>query len=173
MPTIHIRPLGRADAGAAHELLASAVDSTPYGEAPLAALCAALAGESDETRGLVAVRGTEVLGAALYGDVAGAAGAGKVHAVVVARHARRQGVGTQLCAAVAAALRARGSRLVVAELPDDEVVAPLRALLTHVGFGEESRVSDFYRDGVALLVLRLDLASASGDERGPARDPSA
>jgi len=152
-----VRPLRPEDAAAAHALLASAVDGTPYGESPLDALRAALGGGSDEARGMVAVRAGEVVGVALYGDVAGTIGAGRVHAVAVAAGARRQGVGARLCAEVAAALRTRGSRVVVAELPDDDVVAPLRALLTRAGFREESRVSDFYRDGVALVFLRLDL----------------
>jgi hypothetical protein len=46
---------------------------------------------------------------------------------------------------------------VVAELPDEEATIPGRALLARCGFREESRVPDFYREGVALVFLRLDL----------------
>jgi hypothetical protein len=45
----------------------------------------------------------------------------------------------------------------IAELPDDPVMGQVRALLASVGFEEEARVPDFYRDGVGLTLLRRDL----------------
>jgi ribosomal protein S18 acetylase RimI-like enzyme len=118
---------------------------------------------SAESRALVAERRGQVLGVALYGDVAGAVGATRLHALTVAEGARRQGVGRALLARTCAVLAAdHAARLVVAELADHPALAPLCHLLEAIGFREEARIADFYRDGVALRVLRLDLGAPEG-----------
>jgi ribosomal protein S18 acetylase RimI-like enzyme len=155
--TLAIRPLREEDAPAARALLVSSLAGLPYAEAPLAALQLAASGASDEAHGLLAWSGGAPVGVALYGEVAGASGAGKLHVVAVAAEARRRGVATQLCGAATEELRARGARFVLGEIPDDHRVAPARGALVRLGFAEESRVPDFYEDGVALLFLRLDL----------------
>ncbi|MBX6333686.1 MAG: GNAT family N-acetyltransferase [Gemmatimonadaceae bacterium] len=72
--------------------------------------------------------------------------------------ARGQGVGSALVAHAARALRERGARFLLAEVPDDpHVLGDYWALLVACGFFEESRVADFYRDGIALAFLRRAL----------------
>lgn len=132
------------------------VGGTPYTELPLAALEKALAGESSESRGIVAIREGELAGIALYGWVAGATATGKLHLIAVTAAARYRGVGGQLCERAVTELVSGGARLVVAEVPDDPVLRPGLILLTRCGLREEARVTDFYRNGVALLLLRLD-----------------
>jgi len=66
-------------------------------------------------------------------------------------------VGQRIVRAVLDEARRDGARLVVAEIPDDPAVGQLRALLASVGFDEESRVPDYFRDGVALSLLRYEL----------------
>ncbi len=60
--------------------------------------------------------------------------------------------------AALAELAERGARFVLAELPDDTPLAPIRELLHRCGFSEEARVPDYFADGVALTFLRCDLA---------------
>ena len=59
--------------------------------------------------------------------------------------------------AVSDSARAFGARYVLAEMPDDPALGTVLALLREHGFREEARVPDFYREGVALTFLRLDL----------------
>jgi hypothetical protein len=59
--------------------------------------------------------------------------------------------------AVSDASRAAGARYLLAEMPDDPALGTVLALLRDHGFREEARVPDFYREGVALTFLRLDL----------------
>jgi GNAT superfamily N-acetyltransferase len=94
---------------------------------------------------------------ALFGEVAGAIGVSKLHAAVVAPSVSLADVGARIVSAVLDTARGEGRRLVVAELPDDPVMGQVRALLTSVGFEEEARVPDFYRDGVALMLLRREV----------------
>ena len=51
----------------------------------------------------------------------------------------------------------RRRAFLLAEMPDDPALGTVLALLREHGFREEARVPDFYREGVALTFLRLDL----------------
>ena len=154
---VAIRALWPEDADAARELVEAEVAGTPYAELPRWALDAALTGESDEARACVAVRESSALvGIVLFGLVAGAEGAGRLILVTVTAAARRQGVGAQLVTAAVDDLARRGARFAGIELPDDPALQPGRALLLRSGFREDSRVPDFYRDGVDLVFLRRD-----------------
>jgi ribosomal protein S18 acetylase RimI-like enzyme len=156
---VTLQPLGAGQGGAARALARTELAGTPYGEGPLETLERVLGtGGDDEARSLVAVRGGELVGLVVYGLVAGAQGAGRLHLVLVTASARLAGVGLSLCDAAAEALRRDGARLVVAEVPDDAATAAGRELLRRAGFREEGRIPDFHRDGVALLLLRRDLA---------------
>jgi ribosomal protein S18 acetylase RimI-like enzyme len=55
------------------------------------------------------------------------------------------------------AMRDDGARVVVAELPADEVIGDALTLLRANGFRQTGRIADYYRDGVALLFLRREL----------------
>jgi len=89
--------------------------------------------------------------------VSGALGVMKLHAAVLAPGVGVDDVGARLLDAVRAVARAEGARMLVAELPDDPAIGTVRALLAAVGFHEDARVPDFFRDGVALSLLRLSL----------------
>jgi ribosomal protein S18 acetylase RimI-like enzyme len=77
--------------------------------------------------------------------------------VVVTAGARLQGVALALMEAVHRDLAARGARFVLAEVPDDAIGRPARELLDRCGYVEDSRVPDFFREGVPLLLLRREL----------------
>ena len=148
-----ISSLTPATAAGARALLAAEAARHPYAARPLELLDAAAAG-SAEYRVDVASAGDRPRGVVVWGLVAGASGAGMVYGVCVDAAARRRGIGGRLLAHALAGLRAGGARTTFAEVPDDTAVAGLLALLAAAGFREEARVADFYRDGVALLILR-------------------
>ncbi len=126
---------------------------TPYVEVPRYFLRLALEGRTAESRGIVADRDGEMLGFALYGDVAGAVGTGRIHFIGVTASSRLNAVGVSLCDAAVDDLAACGARIVVAELPDDPLLVSGRALFARCGFTEVGRVPDYYRDGIALIIL--------------------
>jgi ribosomal protein S18 acetylase RimI-like enzyme len=111
-------------------------------------------GPDDERDVLLAVDAADgrVLGAAAFGLTAGARGAGALHGVAVSPDARRRGAGRRLVQAVEDALARRGARLVAAEVAADPCLDAYHALLGVCGFAEETRVDDYYRDGVPLVV---------------------
>jgi ribosomal protein S18 acetylase RimI-like enzyme len=94
---------------------------------------------------------------AIYGQVAGAVGAGKMHGMAVTADARRHGIARTLIDAFVADLATRGARFVLVEFPEAEELAVGRTLLQHCRFYEESRVPDYFRDGIGLCFLRLEL----------------
>ena len=158
-----IRELRPDDAGEVRGVLADALAGTPHLDGGLEAMRRALDAPSAESRALVAEGHGQLLGIALYGDVAGAVGAARLYALAVAEGARGQGVGRALLRRTSAVLAAdHAARLVVVELADHSALAPAHHFLGAMGFREEARVADFYRDGVALLLLRLDLGGAAG-----------
>ena len=156
---VTIRPLRAADRRAARSLIEGELGGTPYLETPLWALETAIDGNSDEARALVADRNGEVLGVALYGEYAGAKGAGRIYILVVTASARLRGIGLRLLESVHDALVRRGARFVLAELSDDAINRPGLELLERYGYVEEGRVDDLFRDGVALRLMRRDLGS--------------
>lgn len=126
-----------------------------YANAPRFALARALAGQ--ESTALVAATDGRVVGVAVFGLVPGAEGAGKMHGMAVAPEAQRQGVARALIEAFVAELARRGARFVLVEFPDAAELASGRTLLQHAKFAEESRVPDYFRDGIALVFLRRSL----------------
>lgn len=153
------RALSRDDHVAARMLLTGRLGVTPYIDRAMEVLQLAerSAGQDEEHRALVIERDGTVAALALYGAVAGAIGVQKIYAVVLAPSVSAADVGQRIVRAVLDEARGNGARLVVAELPDDPAIGQLRALLAAEGFAEEARVPDFYRDGVALTLLRREL----------------
>jgi hypothetical protein len=131
---------------------------TPYVDRVIELLDRAARGDDPEARALVIERDGTIGGLVLFGVVAGASGAAKLHALVLDRGVSPDDVGGRLTTAAATAAASSGARLLLAELPDDPALGPLPALLLRNGFREEARVPDFFRDGVALWFLRRDLA---------------
>ena len=135
----------------------AALGVTPYVDRIIELLDQAARGGDPEARALVIERDGTIAGLVLFGLVAGANGAGRLHALVLNRGVHPHDVGERLTGAAAAALCADGARLVVAELPDDPALGSTPSVLLDDGFREEARIPDFYRDGVALVFLRRDL----------------
>jgi len=54
-------------------------------------------------------------------------------------------------------LASRRMRVIFAEMPADPYLVRYRALLISHGFFEETRIEDYYRDGISQIVSRLDL----------------
>lgn len=157
-----IRPLTSADGPSARALFTAAFGNTLYAEAPRDALRLALAGlrdhrHSDEARGLVVEVDAQPVGVAIYGEVAGAAGAGKLHGMAVAPDSQRHGLARMLIEALSTDLTSRGARFVLVAFPDAAELAGGRTLLLQCRFVEESRIPNFFVDGVALAFLRREL----------------
>jgi len=155
---VALRAATSADGAALQKLVTDASAGTPYHELPAYFLRLALPAPSEESRAVVAVQNGAVVGCVLYGIVAGAIGTGRIHFVAVAVGSRRSGIATRLCGAAVDQLSARAARSVIVELPDDRAVGPGRALLESCTFTEVARVPDYYRDGVALVVLQRTVA---------------
>jgi ribosomal protein S18 acetylase RimI-like enzyme len=92
----------------------------------------------------------------VFGELAGTNGAAKMHGMAVAPDSRRHGIARVLIDTFVADLTQHGARFVLVEFPDAEEMAVGRTLLEHCRFHEESRVPDYFRDGIALCFLRLD-----------------
>lgn len=147
------RAAGDSDRSAIRALVDHDVAATAYADVVHYFLRLALEGRRSESRAIVAVQHGEVVGVALFGEVAGTVGTGRMHFVAVSASARLHGVGVGLCDAAVADMAAAGARLVTAELPDDRSVTGGRALLAHVGFAEVARIADYCRDGVDLVIV--------------------
>jgi ribosomal protein S18 acetylase RimI-like enzyme len=143
----------------ASRVVERALERTRYLAGALDALRTTVLSPSEDARAFASVRGARIQGVVVFGFFGGASGAGRLQLVVVERDARRSGVGAAMVREALAALREDGARFVLAELPDDSYELPgARELLESCGFAEESRVEHFYRDGLALSFMRLELA---------------
>ena len=151
------RPLLPEDAQATRTLLMGTLGVTPYIDRALEVLALAERGNDAEHRALVIARDGTVAGLVLYGSVAGTLGAARVHTAVLAPGVEVDDVGTRLMRAAADQARLSGARFMLAEMPDDPALGSILALLREYGFREEARVPDFFREGVDLEFLRLDL----------------
>ena len=151
---IALRAATSADVAALWKLVSDNAAGTPYEELPAYFLRLALTAPSEESRAIVVMQGGAVVGCAVYGVVAGTIGTGRIHFVTVAAGSRRLGIASRLCGVAVDALSAQAVRNVIVELPDDRVVGAGRALLERCAFTEVARIPDYYRDGVALVVLQ-------------------
>ncbi|MBA2706949.1 MAG: GNAT family N-acetyltransferase [Gemmatimonadaceae bacterium] len=110
-----------------------------------------------EHRACVAHRDGELVGLGAYGIIAGTVRTGMIYAILVAPRSRRAGIGSRILFHVADELAAANARMIFAEVPGDPYVVRYRAMLISYGFMEESRIDDFYRDGVPQIVSHVDL----------------
>ena len=138
-----------------------ALERTRYLDGALNALRSAVLSPSPDARALGSLPGAHINGVIVFGFFGGASGAGRLQLVAVERDARRAGVGAAMVREALAELREEGARFVLAELPDDPRVLPgAREFFESSGFREESRVDDFFRDGLALSFMRLELGKS-------------
>lgn len=154
MRSVRLRALGENDLAAARELLRDAVGVASQLPVLLSLLESAALDAGPEQRGLAADVDGRLAAVAVYGEYAGAAGAGRLHLVAVGPGHRRGGIGSLLLERLASELGARGARFVLAELPEElPALGDYFAFLRARGFREESRIPDFHREGVALVAL--------------------
>jgi ribosomal protein S18 acetylase RimI-like enzyme len=157
--TVTLRSLTLVDIPPARALAHAVLEALPRGEPFRAAVDAALDHEGDEHRAIVAHTDRGLIGLIVFGEIAGAEGAGRLSFVAVERDARRRGVALALIEAACADLRERGARFVAIELTDDPALEAVRALAARAAFRQEGRVDDYVTDGVGLELLRRDLAA--------------
>jgi ribosomal protein S18 acetylase RimI-like enzyme len=156
-----IVPVSPSLLDSASAVVERALHDTRYLAGALDALRSAVNAPGMDGRALASMSGDDMAGVIVYGIFGGTSGAGRLHFVVVERRARRAGAARALIDAALAALRTDNARFVLAELPDDPHELPdARDFLHALGFSQESRVEDFYRDGVALSFLRRELDRA-------------
>lgn len=102
-------------------------------------------------------RGGSAVGLAVYGEFAGASGAGRIRGVAVSPLARRRGIGRALISEAVRDLTLSNARFVLVELPDEPDMRFCAVLLEACGFREEARARDLVADGVAMRFLRREL----------------
>ena len=155
------RPLTPADVEAARALVLGTIGVTPYVDRVLELVRDATV-SSPEHHALITERDGTVAALALYGPVAGAEDAWHMNALLLAPRIEVREVGGALVDAVVHQVRERGARFLMAELPADPVIGASLSLLRARGFRQEARIPDFFREGVALLFLRIDFPHSFG-----------
>jgi hypothetical protein len=108
-------------------------------------------------RALVIARDGTAAALALFGPVSGASGAWHLHMLLTAAGIASRDVGGALVDAALEEVRANEGRFLLAELPADPVIGSSLTLLRSKAFRQVGRIPDFYREGVALLLLRRDV----------------
>jgi ribosomal protein S18 acetylase RimI-like enzyme len=149
------------DHGVMRALVDHDLAGTPYATVAEYFLRLASDGAANESRAIVAEREGTVVGFALFGEVPGAIGTGRMHFVSVTSSARLRAIGVGLCEAALADLTSNGARLVVAEVPDEQLFLPGRTFLARCGFAEIARVAGYFRDSIDLVVLARSVDAQS------------
>jgi hypothetical protein len=151
-----IRPIEPRDRQAADALLVA----TAGGGLPLdrgrEIIDLALGRKDREYRAVVALLENELVGVAAFGELLGSDRVIRLH-VVAARAADGHDVDQQLLAAVDASAKRVGARFIFAEIPEEIASEQTVDALTDAGYVEETRIADYVRDGVPLLLLRRAL----------------
>jgi len=106
-----------------------------------------------------------VVGYACYGPTPMTEGCFDLYWLVVARGARRTGIGRELMAAVEQSLGAQGARLIRLETAGLASYADARAFYTRRGYHQAGHIPDFYFPGNDLHVYVKYLATTGS---GPA-----
>jgi GNAT superfamily N-acetyltransferase len=150
------RALASGDVEPVRALVWGALGVTPYVDRAIELLSAAERGDP-ESQALVIERDGTVAALALFGPVAGAQDTWRLNVLLVAPKVALREVGRAIVDAVVERVRESGARLLVAELPADEVLGRTLSLLRANDFDQEARIPDFYREGVAQLFLRRAL----------------
>ncbi|HEY8166896.1 MAG TPA: GNAT family N-acetyltransferase [Gemmatimonadaceae bacterium] len=155
--TLTIRRIQAEDLSGAIRLVQSEAASNEWLDDIPEMLEAAVSGDGRELRAVCIREREQVIGVGLFGSIAGTIGTAAIHAILVAPQERGRGFGSQIARFIRDDLQAIGARLIIAELPDDHRVSEYRAILWGIGLKEESRIPDYYSDGISLLQMRLDL----------------
>jgi len=151
------RSITAGDFAKARELIQALLGGTPY-IGRIEELLQETERGSTETRALVLDLDRSIVGLALFRPVAGTRSTWELDILLVASHVDPPvAVGRPLITAVADMARRGGGTLLMAELPADPIIGTTLTLLRANGFRQEARVPDFYRSGVARLLLRREL----------------
>ncbi len=136
-------------------VVATVLRGTDYVVGALDVLESAVRAPGPDARVLAVERGGVIEGVLVFGTFAGTMGAGRLHFVAVSERARRLGIGRALVDSAVIHLKERAARFLLVELPDDPRALPCaRAFLAALGFHEESRVEDLFRDAIGLSLMR-------------------
>ena len=154
---LEVRAAREGDLAAALALLEWELTKNPWMDRTADLLKEAVRGKGREVMACVAEREGELVGFGAYGIIAGALGSGIIHAILVAPRSRRAGIGARILEYAIADLASRRMRVIFAEMPADPYLVRYRALLISHGFLEETRIEDYYRDGIPQIISRLDL----------------
>ncbi|MEO6210165.1 MAG: hypothetical protein ABIQ10_08590 [Gemmatimonadaceae bacterium] len=128
---------------------------TPYLDGALDALRSAVESPGADARAVGTMLHGRLESVIVSGFFGGADGAGRVQLTVIDADVRRMRLGWLLVEDAVSYLEIKGARFVLAELPDDPLALPgAREFLESMSFREESRVENFYRDGIAQLFMR-------------------
>jgi GNAT superfamily N-acetyltransferase len=132
---------------------------THYLAGALDALRSVVEAPGVEGRALASMMDHDMEGVIVFGSFGGTSGAGRLHFVVVENRTRRTGVARVLASEALESLAEAGARFVLAELPDDpHELTGSHEFLEALEFAEESRMDDFFRDGIALVFMRRELS---------------
>ena len=145
------------DLAAALALVEFERQKNPWMERIPELLLDAVALPGNEHRACVAERDSELVGFGVYGIIAGTVRTGALYSILVAPRSRRAGIGQRIIESVVRELSTAKCRMIIAEVPADPYLVRYRALLISHGFIEETRIDDYYRDDVPLILSRLDL----------------
>ena len=149
------RSLAQGDAEAVRALVLGTIGVTPYVDRVLE-IAKASDGSDPENHALITERDGTVAALALFGPVAGAEGVWHLRALLLAPRIEVRDVGGAIVDAVTTYVQQRKARFLIAELPADPAIGASLSLLRARGFRQEARIPDFFRDGVALLFLRMN-----------------
>jgi len=156
--TAAVRTLDARDADAALQLVDDVLGATAYRDRAREIVTEAVGGDPEwRLRG---VRNSALRAVVAFGPVAGAAGVWRIGLLLFAPDSGRE-VSDPLIAHVARAVVEAGARMLVAELPADEVIGFTLTALRANGFRQEARITYFYGPGVAQLFLRRDVNGAA------------
>jgi ribosomal protein S18 acetylase RimI-like enzyme len=154
---LEVRAARESDLAAALGLLEWELTKNPWMGRTAELLKEAVRGKGREVMACVAEREGELVGFGVYGIVSGTVGTGVMHAILVAPRSRRAGIGARILEYATAALASRGMRVLFVGMPAGPYLVRYRALLLSHGFFEETRIEDYYRDGISQIISRLDL----------------
>lgn len=152
-----VRAARESDLAAALALIHAALAENPWLIRIPELVEDAIHGTSGEYFACVAEQHDKCVGLGAYGLVAGTVGTWTLYALVTASQSQDAGYGRAIVAHITDDLASRGARIVVADVPGHDALRTYRSFLKSQGFTEESRVEDYYADGIPLVQYRLDL----------------
>ncbi len=126
--------------------------NTPVNQRLYDIITEAMGMPGDEYVAAISLGGERVESIVAYGMVAGTLATGALYGVVPISSRI-----TELLSFAAHDLKKCGAEQIVAEFPDTEEFKPYRDVLLESGYSPTGLVEDFYRDGIAMVILTRKL----------------